>query len=223
MNGHRPFRAPETAHFCGVPGLLERILAQTLLTRAHAGLTRRKNKQHTRLKEHLHMWIRRPVRLLHAVVSCWAASLVFLASNAACAQTAELKECATQYQAAKADNKLSGQAWQDFFTDCKARLSAAAPKSETPEAAAPALAAAPKTEPDKGEAPKVEAAPAHLTAAEDHHSAPLKDDKAAAEAREKKCRAEWKSEAAELKKKDSKFTWNKFWKQCNARLTSAKQ
>ena len=164
------------------------------------------------------MWIRRPA-VLHAVTGFFAAGLVFAAAIPAHAETADLQACATQYQAAKADNKLNGQAWQDFFTDCKAKISAAAPKSEAPEAAAPAAAAsAPKAEADKAEAPKEEAAPAHPATAAKSHTPSAKDDKAAIEAREKKCRAEWKAEAAELKKKDSKLTWNKYWKQCNARL-----
>ena len=50
-----------------------------------------------------------------------------------------------------------------------------------------------------------------------------KDEKAEAEAREKKCRAEWKAESAQLKKKHSKLTWNTYWKQCDARLAGAKK
>ena len=108
------------------------------------------------------MWIRRPA-VLHAVTGFFAAGLVFAAAIPARAETADLQACATQYQAAKADNKLNGQAWQDFFTDCKAKISAAAPKSEAPEAAAPA-AAAPTP---KAEAPKTEAAPAQPAASAD--------------------------------------------------------
>ena len=164
------------------------------------------------------MWIRRPA-VLRAVTGFFAAGLVFAAAIPARAETTDLQACATQYQAAKADNKLNGQAWQDFFTDCKAKITAAAPKSEAPEAAAPAAAApTPKAEADKAEAPKTEAAPAQPAASAVSHAQPAKDDKAAVEAREKKCRAEWKAEAPELKKKDPKVTWSKYWTQCNARL-----
>ncbi len=167
------------------------------------------------------MWIRRPA-ILHAVTGFFAAGLVLAAAIPARAETTDLQACATQYQAAKADNKLNGQAWQDFFTDCKAKISAVAPKSEAPEAAAPAAAASPpKAEAEKAEAPKVEAAPAHPAMAAESHTPSAKDDKAAIEAREKRCRTEWKAEAAELKKKDSKLAWNKYWKQCNARLSGA--
>jgi hypothetical protein len=164
------------------------------------------------------MWIRRPA-VLHAATGSFAAVLVFAAAIPARAQITDLQACATQYQAAKADNKLNGQAWQDFYADCKVKIAAAAPKSEAAEAAAPAAAApTPKTEADKAEAPKTEAAPAQSTASADSHAQPAQDEKAAVEAREKKCRAEWKAEAPELKKKDPKVTWNKYWKQCNARL-----
>ncbi len=50
-----------------------------------------------------------------------------------------------------------------------------------------------------------------------------KDEKADAEAREKKCRAEWKAESAQLKKKHSKLTWNTYLKQCDARLAGARK
>ena len=39
------------------------------------------------------MWIRRPA-VLHAAAGLFAVGFVFLASNEACAQTVELKECA---------------------------------------------------------------------------------------------------------------------------------
>ena len=164
------------------------------------------------------MSIRRPA-VLHALTGFFAAGLVFAAAIPARAETTDLQACATQYQAAKADNKLNGQAWQDFFADCKAKIAAAAPKSEAPEAAAPA-ASPPKAEAEKDMTPKEEA-PAQPEAAESH--APMaKDAKAAMEAREKKCRAQWKAEAAELKKKDLKLTWNKYWQQCSGRLSGAR-
>ena len=60
------------------------------------------------------MWIRRPA-VLRAVTGFFAAGLVFAAAIPARAETTDLQACATQYQAAKADNKLNGQAWQDFY------------------------------------------------------------------------------------------------------------
>ena len=154
------------------------------------------------------MWIRRPA-VLHAATGLFVASLFFAtALTPARAETSALQACATQYQAAKADNKLNGQAWQDFFTDCKAKLGPVAGKTDTPEAVAPKTEApaAPKAEADKAEAPKSEA-----------ETAPSpKGDTGAMESREKKCRGEWKAKSAELKKKDPKLTWVKYWKQCGA-------
>ena len=109
------------------------------------------------------MWIRRPA-VLRAVTGFFATGLVFAAAILARAETTDLQACATQYQAAKADNKLNGQAWQDFFTDCKAKIAAAAPKSEATEAAPAAAAPTPKAEAEKAEAPKTEAAPAQPAA-----------------------------------------------------------
>ncbi len=166
------------------------------------------------------MWIRRPA-VLHAAIGLFTVGLVFAAAVAARAETTELQACATQYQAAKTDNKLNGQPWQDFFAECKAHLSAATtPKTESTEAPeAPAEAAvAPKAAAATQE--PTEPQPAAAAAAP---TAPAKDENADADAREKKCRAEWKVELTELKKKDSKLTWNKYLKKCNAHLMGAKE
>ena len=157
------------------------------------------------------MWIRRPA-ILHAATGFFVASLVFAtAFTPARAETDALQACATQYQAAKADNKLNGQAWQDFFTDCKARLGPVAGKTDTPEAMAPKTEAptAPKAEAVRADAPRSEAGPAR----------PTKGDASATESHEKKCRSEWKAKSVELKKNDPKLTWAKYWKQCGARLS----
>lgn len=162
------------------------------------------------------MSIRRPA-MLHALAGFFSVGLVFAGTSVAGAETSDLQACAAQYQAAKADNKLNGQAWQDFFTDCKAHLSAAVPV--TPEAKAPVEpAAAPKNEAEK---PEPTAEPATPAVAETP-AAPAKDEKAAAEAREKKCRAQWKAQETELKKKDSKWTWSRYWKKCNEKPSSTK-
>jgi len=50
-----------------------------------------------------------------------------MASGPALAQANLLKECGTQYQAAKAANELGGQGWQDFLKACRTRLKEAAP------------------------------------------------------------------------------------------------
>jgi hypothetical protein len=159
----------------------------------------------------LYMWIGR-LAVVNAAAGFLSVAFVSVGSVDARAQTAELTECATQYQAAKADNKLAGQPWQDFYAACKAKLSAGAPaaKSEAPEAAAPVPAPEPKAE---AEAPKSEAAPAAPAAPAAESAAPAPASKPDKAALEKKCRAQFKAE----KKKDPKATWDKYWKQCGSK------
>ncbi len=150
------------------------------------------------------MWIGQ-LAILNAAAGFLSIAFVNVASTEARAQDADVKECATQYQAAKADNKLAGQPWQDFFAACKAKLGGApAAKTEAPEGGAPKAEA---------EAPKTEAAPAPAENPPTH-AEPAKQDKAAIE---KQCHAEWKAKEAALKKKDPKLTWEKYLKQCGAR------
>lgn len=95
-----------------------------------------------------------------------------------------------------------------------------------PALSAGLLASVPKADTEAGAAPgepASESANANAVPAAETPTITPKDEKAEAEAREKKCRAEWKAESAHLKKKDSKLTWNKYWKQCNARLAGAKE
>ncbi|HWJ19050.1 MAG TPA: hypothetical protein VNR65_10025, partial [Geobacterales bacterium] len=65
------------------------------------------------------------------------------ASDAPNAQSNILKECGTQYQAAKAANKLQGQGWQDFLKICRAHVAEVPAPAKTPAAAEPAPTAAP--------------------------------------------------------------------------------
>jgi hypothetical protein len=111
-------------------------------------------------------------------VSLFAAGFLGLASSPAFAEdpTPEVKECATQYQAAKAANTLT-QPWQDFFTDCKAKLAPAAakaPDTATPEAAATPKAEAEKAEPAKAEPEKT---PAPAAAAKEEKKPAAEDKK----------------------------------------------
>ncbi len=102
-----------------------------------------------------------------------------------------------------------------------------------PALAAEFIASAPKTDAEASVAPAEPASESATANAVPSASsvAPIsetptvtpKDEKAEAEAREKKCRAEWKAESAQLKKKHSKLTWNTYWKQCDARLAGAKK
>lgn len=155
------------------------------------------------------MLIRRPALLLAASALAVGGPGV-LASTAARAQTAdvavEVKQCATQYLAAKANDKWVYQPWQDYFADCKAKLAggAAAP---APAAAAPTEAApAPKPEAVKAEPAKAEPAPPPAAAAKTPASSP-----------EKKCEAEWEAKSAVFKKHEPKLTLAKFLKRCLGR------
>jgi outer membrane biosynthesis protein TonB len=149
-------------------------------------------------------------------------------SGAAFAQANVLKECGSQYQAAKAANELGGQSWQEFLKACRARLAEQAKPAESKPAEAPPPAAESKpTPPPATEAkpaeptppPATEAKPVEPPAATTPPAKP--DTKSTMREREKKCGAEWKSTSRELKKTNPKITWPKFWSECNKRLKAA--
>ncbi|MEF3367938.1 hypothetical protein V3H18_15495 [Methylocystis sp. 9N] len=154
---------------------------------------------------------------------------VVAGSGAAYAQAHVLKECGSQYQAAKAANELAGRSWQDFLKECRARLSEQAkPEEAKPAEAAPAEskpveakpAEAPAAPPPAAAKPEEKPAAAAPTEAKPAEPA-KKDSQAALRAREKKCGAEWKAKKAELKKADAKITWPKYWSECNKKLKAA--
>ena len=125
------------------------------------------------------MSIRRPAAF-NFMAGFVAAGAVFAAANGARAD--EVQACAQQYQAAKADNKLNGQAWQDFYPDCKAKLASVEP----PKAEAVQPVGAPV---EQAPAPKTEApveATAEPTPAAKAAPAPVKKQQAHAEAHDKK-------------------------------------
>jgi hypothetical protein len=174
-----------------------------------------------------------------ALAVCFATA----APGEAKAQANVLKECGSQYQAAKAANELKGQSWQDFLKACRARI--AEPKSEEPAApaaaapapAAPAPAATTAAPPPAAPAtaapanPLKPAAPAAAPAAKAPAAAeksaapakPVSEGQAAMRARQKKCGEEWKAQKAELKKKDPALKWPKYWSECNKRLKASGQ
>jgi outer membrane biosynthesis protein TonB len=183
-----------------------------------------------------------------ALAVCFASAV----SGEARAQANVLKECGSQYQAAKAANELKGQSWQDFLKACRARLaeqpapptaatptpapaptpapSAAAP---TPPAAAPTPAPAPAPAPSATAPTPPAATPAPSTAApaatpspEGKAAKPAKpasESQAAMRARQKKCGEEWKAQKAELTKNNPKLKWPKYWSDCNKRLKESGQ
>ena len=159
-----------------------------------------------------------------------------MASGPALAQANLLKECGTQYQAAKAANELGGQGWQDFLKACRARLKEAATATEAKpaeaakpvEVAKPVEAAKPAAEAKPVEAPAATPAPAAappttnpLKPATTEAAAPAKDSRQAMQARQKKCAAEWKANKKDLLKENAKLTWPKYWSACNKKLKDA--
>jgi hypothetical protein len=171
----------------------------------------------------------------YAAAGALAVCFATAAPGEAKAQQNVLKECGSQYQAAKAANELKGQSWQDFLKACRARL--AEPKAEepAPAAAAPTPAPAPAPAPapttaapatpakpaaPAAAAPEAAPAPAEKAAAP---AKPVKEGQAAMRARQKKCAEEWKAQKAELKKKDPTLKWPKYWSECNKRLKGAGQ
>ncbi|MGD9545190.1 MAG: hypothetical protein AB7F41_02865 [Methylocystis sp.] len=188
------------------------------------------------------------IAVSHAAAGALAiAAAVAATSGDAYAQANVLKECGSQYQAAKAANELGGQSWQEFLKACRARLAEQAkPAEEKPAEAAkpvevkpeepPPAAAETKPEEKPAEAAKpVEAKPeepppaaAETKPTEPPPAAeaapapkPAADTKAAMRARQKKCSVEWKSTRRELKKSNPKITWPKFWSDCNKKLKAA--
>jgi hypothetical protein len=179
----------------------------------------------------------------YAAAGALAVCFATAASSEAKAQANILRECGSQYQAAKAANELKGQSWQDFLKACRTRLAepkveepppaVAAPSAEpapapAPTTAAPAAPAQPETPAPAATAPAAPApaaeapAPTPAPAKEAAKPAkPAKDGQAAMRERRKKCGAEWKAQKAELKKKDPKLTWPKYWSACNKRLKAA--
>ncbi len=160
-----------------------------------------------------------------AAVGLVAMGLGVAVSGEAFAQANVLKECGSRYQAKKAANELGGQSWQEFLKECRAGLTP--PAAEAKPEAAPAETAKPAepAKPAETAAPAEPAKPAEAAKpaepAKPAEAAKPVDAKAATQARQKKCAAEWKAQKAELLKNDKKLTWPKYWSACNKRLKEA--
>ena len=179
------------------------------------------------------MVIRLPV--MRAAAGIVLAGTGILLSGQAFAQANVLKECGTQYQAAKAANELGGQGWQDFLKSCRARLKEAAPAAEAkpaesakPVETKPAEAAPAQAKPATAEVKPAETAPAAeapaanpLKPATTEAAAPAKETRQSTQARQKKCAAEWKANKKALLKENAKLTWPKYWSDCNKKLKEA--
>jgi hypothetical protein len=164
-----------------------------------------------------------------AAAGVFALGLAVAIPGEALAQANVLKECGSQYQAAKAANELNGQSWQDYLKACRAHIAepAAAPTS-APAAPAPTPAPAPAPAPmTAAPAPApMTAAPAKPVAAPTAAPAstkPITEGQAAGRTREKQCGAEWKAQKAELRKTNPNAKWPQFWSACNKRLKGQAQ
>ena len=132
-----------------------------------------------------------------------------------------IQQCGEQYQAAKAANTLNGMTWNQYRTDCSARLKATPASVQTGAAPAPLPANPLKPEPAPATAAAApapvspEAAPASGKA--------MSSGRTAFVARERQCGSEWRANKVTLIAKTPGLTWPKYLSQCNTRLKAAGQ
>jgi outer membrane biosynthesis protein TonB len=170
----------------------------------------------------IYMGIRIAVSYAAAGGALAVAVALAASSGDAYAQANVLKECGSQYQAAKAANELGGQSWQEFLKACRGRLAEQTKPAEAkPETPPPAAAESKPTPPPVTETKPVEPTPPPAATEATPSPKPATDPKTATRERQKKCAAEWKTKKAELKKAGSKITWPKYWSECNKRLKAA--
>jgi hypothetical protein len=160
-----------------------------------------------------------------AAAGVFALGLAVAISGEALAQANVLKECGSQYQAAKAANQLNGQSWQEYLKACRARITepSAAPTATPAPAPAPApapmtAAPAPAPAPAPTTAPSTPTKPAAAPTKPAAGAKPASEGQAAMHEREKQCGADWKAQKAELHKTNPAMKWPQFWSECNKRL-----
>jgi len=134
------------------------------------------------------------IRLVPLAVATLALGAVAFPAQA---EVSVQKECGAEYQAAKAAGSLSGQTWQQFLTDCRARHVAPGAAGAPTAAPAPASAEAPAAAPA---APAAAPAEAHVSV-------------------QKECGAEY--QAAKAAGSLSGQTWQQFLQACRARHAPA--
>jgi hypothetical protein len=115
------------------------------------------------------------------------------------ANAATMKECAAQWQKAKAGNKTGGKTYKEFSKDCMAG-SAAAPSAATTSKPASTTTAAKPAAASTGKKPS----PAQEAMYE----------------RERACGAQWK-EAKAAGKVKAGMKWPQYWSECNKRMKAA--
>ena len=76
-----------------------------------------------------------------------AAAMGLTATGAAQAQQSVMKECGSEWQAAKANSTTNGQTWQEFLKGCRTRLSSAPAAAPAAPAAAPMAPMSPAAAP----------------------------------------------------------------------------
>lgn len=135
-----------------------------------------------------------------------------------------MQQCGQQYQAAKAGGTLNGMTWNQFRTDCAAKLKAQ-PASAT--AATPAVAPAPVQAPATQTANPLKTAPTPAvtatvaTPAAANATTTASPGRTAFVARERECGSEWRTNKVSLVSQTPGLTWPKYLSQCNARLKAA--
>ncbi len=177
------------------------------------------------------------------ILACLAAaSLGFAASASSARAETVMQQCGQQYQAAKAANTLNGQTWNQFRTECAARLKTGAATPAVPPATpAPTPATVPAANPLKPAPAVVKAppppAPASVPAAAPVAPAPastapatttatgkpISPGRVAFQARERQCGSEWRTNKVTLVAQTPGLTWPKNLSQCNTRLKAAGQ
>lgn len=139
------------------------------------------------------------------------AGLAASAGSPAAAQAVMLR-CGQQYQSAKAAGTLNGMGWNQFRTECAARLKAQ-PADAAAAAPIPAAAPAATATPPSAAGGSVSAPP--------QAAVPASAGRAAMLARQKQCGAEWRAQKATLVAQTPGLKWPSSWSQCNTRLKAA--
>ena len=165
--------------------------------------------------------MRRVATMVAAVLATSGLGL-WAGSPAAMAQTV-MQQCGQQYQAAKAANTLNGQSWNQYRSDCAARLKAQ-PVSAPAVPAANPLKPAPAAAPAAPAPTTTAAAPAEPTASATTKSGkPMSAGRTAFVTRERQCGSEWRANKVTLVAQTPGLTWPKYLSQCNTRLKAAGQ
>ncbi len=165
------------------------------------------------------------------------------AATPASALTA-IQQCGQQYQAAKAAGTLNGMNWNQFRSDCTARLkaepastvilpapdAAAVPTVSRPLPANPLKPPPAIPAPGVAVTPPVVVPPGAATVPAGTLANPALPKTGAASpgrtamlTRERQCGAEWRAQKPALVAATPGLTWPKYWSQCNTRLKASGQ